>query len=104
VRLESFYLISPKCYKAIAFDGSEALIPASQYFGQDCDVSKSEAYWISEWILSKNSQLQHSNKKWTIFSKEGKNIGQISFEHHVPKKLNKETITHDATLKRPESL
>ena len=99
VRLQSLVSISDKCYKAVAFDGSEALIPKSQVYGQDWDVQKSEAYWISEWILSKIN-IQYSGKKWTIFSKEGKNIGQLSFEHHTPKKLNSETITHDKNLKR----
>lgn len=99
VRLESFYPISPKCYKAIAFDGSEALIPASQYFGQDYDVVKSEAYWISAWILGEKN-LQYSTKKWTNFSKAGKNIGQIEFTHHIPKKLDVNTITHNKKLKR----
>ncbi len=100
MRLESFYSISLKCYKAVAFDGSEALIPASQYFGQDYDVSKSKAYWITEWILKKK-ELQYSSKKWTNFSKEGKNIGQIEFTHHKPKKLDKSNIKHDDSLTRP---
>lgn len=97
--MESFYSISPKCYKAIAFNGSEALIPASQYFGPDNSVIKSEAHWISAWILEKK-QLQFSKKKWTIFSKDGQNIGQIEFKHHVPKKLDKSQITHNDTLTR----
>jgi len=100
VRLDSFYSISSKCYKARAFDGSEALIPASQFYGQDLDVSKSGAFWITEWILSK-VDLQHSSKKWSIFSKDGKNIGQIEFKHHKPKKLNPLEITYDETLNRP---
>lgn len=98
VRLESFILITPKCYKAVAFDGSEALIPKSQYFGQDYDVTKSEAYWITEWILERVN-LQHGSKS-TIFTKEGKNIGNIVFEHHTPKKLDLTTITHDKNLER----
>lgn len=98
VRLESFIPISPKCYKAIAFDGSEALIPASQYYGQDYDVSKSEAHWITEWILQRVN-LQHGSKS-TMFTKEGKNIGNIEFEHHTPKKLNLDTINHDKNLQR----
>lgn len=102
VRLESLVSISDKCYKATAFDGSEALIPKSQVFGQDWDVTKSDAYWISEWILSKVS-LQYSPKKWTIFSKDGRNIGQIELTHHVPQKLYKSKISHDEALKRPES-
>lgn len=100
VRLESLVPISSKCYKAVAFDGSEALIPKSQMFGQDWDVQKSEAYWLTEWILSKNPQLQHSTKKWSIFSKEGKNIGQIEFTHHTPKKLDLNDIKHDDSLTR----
>lgn len=82
----------------MAFDGSEALIPTSQYFGQDYDVSKSEAHWISAWILEKK-ELQYSTKKWTNFSKAGKNIGQIEFEHHTPIQLTQEII-HDKNLKR----
>lgn len=87
VRLESLVSISDKCYKATAFDGSEALIPKSQVYGQDYTVQKSEAYWISEWILSKNPQLQYSSKKWTIFTKGGKNIGQIEITKHEPEKV-----------------
>jgi hypothetical protein len=36
------------------FDGSEALIQ-SQLFGQDYSVSKSDAYWISKWILEQKT-------------------------------------------------
>ncbi len=98
VRLEFMIPISPKCWKATAFDGSEALIPDSQYFGQDHDVLKSEAHWISAWILEKKD-LQYSSKKWTNFSKAGKNIGQIEFTHHTPKKISGEVI-HDKNLER----
>lgn len=66
VRLDYMVSISPKCYKAVAFDGSEALIPKSQVQGRDWLVSKSEAWWISEWILGK-VDLQHSNKKAAWF-------------------------------------
>ena len=66
VRLSSLTAISDKCYKATAFDGSEALIPKSQVFGQDYSVQKSEAYWISEWILKQKS-LQYSTKKQAFF-------------------------------------
>lgn len=98
IRLDSLVSISDKCYLATAFDGSEALIPKSQVYGQDYDVSKSEAYWVSEWILDKIS-IQHSRKKWTIFSKDGKNIGQIDFKHHTPQKIEKE-VKHDDSLIR----
>jgi hypothetical protein len=62
VRLESLVSISERAYKATAFDGSEDIIPKSQVFGQDWEVSKSEAYWISAWILEKK-KIQYSSKK-----------------------------------------
>jgi hypothetical protein len=68
VRLESLISISEKCYKATAFDGSTALIPKSQVFGQDYDVSKSDAWWISAWILEQKD-LQYSSKKGSFFDK-----------------------------------
>ena len=98
VRLESLVSISDKCYLATAFDGSEDLIPKSQVFGTDYGVSKSGAYWISAWILGKKN-IQYSMKKWTNFSKAGKDIGQVEFKHHVPKKITKE-VKHDDSLTR----
>jgi len=62
VRLESLTEISPKAYKAVAFDGSEAIIPKSQVYGQDYEVQKCLAVWISAWILEKK-ELQFSDKK-----------------------------------------
>ena len=85
VRLESMVSISEKCYKATAFDGSTALIPKSQVFGQDYDVSKSDAWWISAWILGQK-ELQYSSKKESYFDKElshADNEG-VEIERHVP--------------------
>ena len=62
VRLESLVRISDKAFKATAFDGSQDIIPASQVFGRDYEVMKSDAYWISAWILEKKS-IQYSGKK-----------------------------------------
>jgi hypothetical protein len=76
--------------KATGFDGSEALIPKSQYFGQDYNVSKSEAHWISAWILAKKT-LQFSGKKEAWFCSEtGKQLPTYTFEKHIPKKVTKE--------------
>ncbi len=70
VRLESLTSISPKCYKAVAFDGSEALIPKSMVFAQDYEVQKSEAYWIADFILEKEDcKLQYSSKKIKWFNR-----------------------------------
>lgn len=62
VRLQSLIQITEKCFKAIAFDGSEALIPVQFVFGQDYEVVKSDAYWIAAWILERKD-LQFSTKK-----------------------------------------
>ncbi|MFV0468660.1 MAG: hypothetical protein ACK5MK_07010 [Dysgonomonas sp.] len=94
VRLAEFYPISNKCYKAVAFDGSEALIPASQYFGIDSDVSKSDAAWISEWILERKN-LQYSKKKsaYMVHSEYDNDVAI-----YAPKKIVK---THNPSKKNP---
>ena len=69
---------------ATAFDGSEALIPKSQVFGQDYSVSKSEAYWISEWIL-KQKDLQYSGKKQATFDTiTRKEVPSWTVVNHIP--------------------
>ena len=88
VRLSSLTAISDKCYLATAFDGSEALIPKSQVFGQDYSVQKSEAYWISEWIL-KQKDLQYSGKKQATFdSVTRKEVPVWIVEKHEPIKID----------------
>lgn len=89
VRLSSLTRISDKCYKATGFDGSEAMIPASQIFGQDYEVQKSDAYFISAWILEKKN-LQYSDKKERWFdSDSGDMLPTYTVEHHKPEKVNK---------------
>lgn len=103
VKLESFYRISDKCYKAKAFDGSQALIPASQYFGQDYETTKSEAYWISAWILEK-VELQHSTKKAAWYDRETGSMKphfDIIVEKHIPERIKPiENGTADTSLIR----
>lgn len=87
VRLSDMYSISPKAYKAVAFDGSSDIIPASQVFGQDFDVSKSDAYWISAWILEKKS-IQYSWKKEAWFDSETrKMLPTYTVEKHTPERV-----------------
>ena len=71
VRLESLVKISDKAYKATCFDGTTDIIPASQVFGQDYEVMKCEAYWISAWIL-KQKKITYSTKKTAFFKKISK--------------------------------
>lgn len=84
VRLASLEPISPLAYKAVAFDGSSDVIPTSQVFGQDYEVAKSDAYWISAWILEKKN-LQYSRKKSATFDKDTRRrIPEIIIEKHHP--------------------
>ena len=102
VRLESFIRVSDKAYKATAFDGSSDFIPASQYFGPDYDAQKSDAYWISAWILEKK-ELQYSNKKIAWFNQDTNKIEpniKIVVEKHVPELINATNIEADANLVR----
>lgn len=88
VRLSSLAAISDKCYLATAFDGSEALIPKSQVYGQDHSVQKSDAHWISAWILEQKS-LQYSAKKQATFdSVTRKEVPIWIIEKHEPTKID----------------
>ena len=100
VRLDSLTSISPKAYKATAFDGSEAVLPKSQVFGQDYDVSKSDAYWIAAWILEKKD-LQYSEKKKAWFDSDtGIMKPHIEVYHHIPEKKKVEMIEPPKELRR----
>ena len=99
VRLSSLTSISDKACVATAFDGTEAIIPTSQIFGQDWDVTKSDAYWISAWILEKK-EIQYSRKKEAWFYNDTRKMApSYTIKKHVPKKIYS-TPTHDDTLKR----
>lgn len=100
VRLSSLTDISEKAVKATAFDGSEAILPKSQVFGQDWEVSKSEAYWISEWILKQKS-LQYSGKKQAWFDKDtGKKLPTYIIEKHQPEKVEPKESNNIERLKK----
>lgn len=90
VRLKELREISPKALLATAFDGSTAVIPKSQIFGPDQDILKSEAYWISAWILERNS-LQYSSKKEGWFCSDTREqLPTFTFTKHVPEKITKD--------------
>lgn len=106
VRLESLISVSEKCYKATSFDGQTALIPKSQVFGQDYDVQKSDAYWISAWILEQK-QIQYSTKKFTFFDKEKADYMSdrgIEIERHIPEEKDCIDVAPIAELVREETL
>lgn len=87
VRLESLVSISDKAFKAVCFDGSTDIIPKSQIFGQDMDVTKSDAWWISAWILEKKN-IQYSCKKVSMFDSDSmRMLPDISVEKHKPERI-----------------
>ena len=86
VRLESLVRISDKAFRATAFDGTSDIIPASQVFGRDYEVQKSDAWWISAWILGKKS-IQYSTKKQAWFDENGHQMPTYTIERHTPEKL-----------------
>ena len=86
VRLESLVRISDKAFKATAFDGSSDIIPASQVFGLDYEVQKSDAWWISAWILERKN-LQYSIKKKAWFDEHGNRLPDYHVERHEPTKM-----------------
>lgn len=89
VRLKSLESISDRAYKATAFDGSTSILPKSQVFGNDYEVHKSQAYWISAWILEKKN-LQYSRRKCGWYNsntmKVVPSVGVV-VEKHVPKRI-----------------
>lgn len=93
-------LISPNCFKAISFDGSESLIPSSQVFGPDLEVEKSEAFFISAWILDKKN-LQYSIKKEAWFdSATRQRLPFYTVHKHVPEPYKPTERTVDESLIR----
>lgn len=88
VRLKSLVKISEKAYKATAFDGSEAIIPISQVLGVDLDVKKSDAFWISAWVLEQKS-IQYSEKKEAWFDTDTrKMLPTYTVKKHKPTRIN----------------
>lgn len=98
VRLQALVRVSGKCFKARSFDGSEDFIPASQVFGMDTDVMKSDAYWISQWILERKS-IQWSNKKQAWFDAEsGAMLPTYTIEKHEPPVIEVKHVEPDNDL------
>lgn len=98
VRVKSLTEVG-KAYKVISFDGSEDFIPQSQVFGQDYEISKSKAYWLSAWILGKKT-IQYSEKKKGWFDGETRNrLPTYTVKKHIPDKIHKKP-TYENELER----
>ena len=100
VRVSEMYLISPKAYKVVSFDGSSDIIPASCVYGQDYEVIKSDAYWIAAWVL-RQKKIQYSSKKVAWFDKDTKRkLPTYTIEKHHPGVINAVESNEITQLKR----
>lgn len=97
--MKSLVRISDKACIAEAYDGSKDIMPISQIYGYDSDVRKSDAFWISEWILSKKS-IQYSHKKQAWFDKDKRiMLATYSVEKHKPEKIEPKESNEISSLK-----
>lgn len=88
MRLKTLESISPKASRATDFRGVSDIIPESQIFGPDFDVIKSDAYWISAWILEKKN-IRYSRKKEAWFDSKSRQIlPTYTVTHHIPEKID----------------
>lgn len=101
VRLESIVKISDKAYKVRSYNGAEDIIPASQVYGRDYDVVKSEAYWIAAWILPKK-KIQWSDKKEAWFDDKGNRLPSYTITKHIPVKMQAKADNIIKSLEKDE--
>lgn len=100
VRFESLTRISGRAFKVRSFDGSTDIIPASQIFGEDLDVQKSNAVWIAAWILEKKN-IQYSTKKEAWFDDETRcMIPSYRVERHTPDRIDPVESNEISELKK----
>ena len=99
VRLKSLVRITDKAYKATDFNGNTDIIPASQVYGEDYEVGKSEAYWVSEWILSQKSLTFSWHKERFFDSATRRQLPTYTVDYHKPVKIEPVNENKIATLK-----
>ncbi len=99
VRVKEMTRISDKAYLVKTYDGSEDIIPASQVFGIDYEVQKSEAYWIAAWILPKKN-IQWSAAKEAWFDENGNRVPTYTIEKHKPSRVSAVRSNEISALKR----
>lgn len=99
VCVSSIISISDKAYLVTCFDGSKDIVPKSQVFGKDHNVSSSEAYWIAAWILEKK-KLQYTDKRKALFDEKRRKYNYIEYRHHKAPKMDCVISNEKDNLKR----
>lgn len=99
VRLQSLTSISEKAYLAKDFSGDTAIIPKNQVFGQDNEVIKSNAFWISAWILEQKD-IQYSRKKEAYFYNDTRRMCNTIVSKHIPCKVQPKSDNEIKELKK----
>jgi hypothetical protein len=85
VKLKELVSISEKAYKAIAYDGSEAILPKSQVIKP---ADEEDSWWITCWIMDQKN-LQHSKKNMAWIDTKTMQVQPVvTVVTHVPKSIN----------------
>lgn len=87
VELKSFTRISGKAFKAVFSNDAEYIIPASQIFAQNKEVTEKEEWFISEWIL-RQKQIPYKGMKAVWLHDCDRNMKEIRIvKKHIPEKI-----------------
>ena len=99
IRLQNLVRITDKAYKATDFNGNTDIIPASQIYGEDNEVGKSDAYWVTEWILNKKNLTCRRKKERFFDLATRRQIQTCTVEYHKPIKIAPVNENKITTLK-----
>lgn len=103
VRFKDLQPYSQKAFKADTWCGKSFFIPKAAYFGPDPEVQKSEAAWIAEWFMKKQTSgmLFSEKKKAWVDVQTWKTSPVIQIERHVPTPVDTtKTVSVDDSLIR----
>lgn len=91
---------SGKAFLAEDFNGNSDWIPSQFVYEQDWDVTKSEAWWISAWILDKKNITYKGKKEAWFHRKTRRRLPTYEFTKHTPKKVENKNVKPDKNLVR----
>lgn len=81
VRVKEVRSISDLACVITTHDGSSDIFPKSQIFGEDYEVVKCDAIWVSAWILDKK-KLTYSSKKECWMDENGRKLPTYTVTEH----------------------
>ena len=85
VKFKDLISISEKAFKAVAYDGSECILPKSQVVRPG---SNDNDWYVSCWIMDQK-EIQHSKQKVFMVNSETMQIRPfVVIETHVPEQIS----------------